>query len=33
LYTSFKSVLFGMKDFLLTAKDAAVFDAQPGFIR
>jgi len=33
LYTSFKSILFGLKDYLLTAKDAGFFDAQPGFIR
>jgi phosphate:Na+ symporter len=33
LYTSFKSILFGLKDFLLTAKEAEYFDAQPGFIR
>lgn len=33
LYTSFKSILFGLKDFLLNAKDAEYFDAQPGFIR
>lgn len=33
LYTSFKSILFGLKDYLLTAKEADFFDAQPGFIR
>lgn len=33
LHTSFKSVLFGLKDFLLTAKEAEYFDALPGFIR
>ncbi len=33
LYTSFKSVLFGLKDYLLTTKEAAYFDALPGFIR
>jgi phosphate:Na+ symporter len=33
IYTSFKSVLFGLKDYLLTAKDAAYFDGLPGFIR
>lgn len=33
LYTSFKSVLYGLKDFLLTSKEAEYFDALPGFIR
>jgi phosphate:Na+ symporter len=33
LYTSFKSLLFGLKDYLLTAKAAEHFDALPGFIR
>ena len=33
LYTSFKSILFGLKDYLLNVKDAEYFDAQPGFIR
>lgn len=33
LYTSFKSVLFGLKDYLLTPKEAEYFDALPGFIR
>lgn len=33
LYTFFKSVLFGIKDFLLTAREAEYFDALPGFIR
>ncbi len=33
IYTSFKSVLFGLKDFLLTPKEAEYFDAMPGFIR
>jgi phosphate:Na+ symporter len=33
LYTSFKSVLFGLKDFLLTTREAEYFDALPGFIR
>ncbi len=33
LYTSFKSVLFGLKDLLLTAREAEYFDALPGFIR
>lgn len=33
IYTSFKSVLFGLKDYLLTARDAAYFDGLPGFIR
>lgn len=33
LYTSFKSALFGSKDYLLSVKDAEYFDAQPGFIR
>jgi phosphate:Na+ symporter len=33
LYTSFKSILFGLKDYLLTAKEAEFFDTQPGFIR
>jgi phosphate:Na+ symporter len=33
LYTSFKSILFGLKDYLLTLKQADFFDSQPGFIR
>ena len=33
LYTCFKAVLFGLKDYLLTNKEAEFFDAQPGFIR
>lgn len=33
LYTSFKSVLFGLKEFLLTTKEAEYFETLPGFIR
>jgi phosphate:Na+ symporter len=33
LYTSFKSIIFGLKDYLLTVKEAEFFDTQPGFIR
>jgi phosphate:Na+ symporter len=33
LYTSFKSVLFGLKDFLLSSREAEYFDSLPGFIR
>lgn len=33
LYTSFKSILFGLKDYLLNTKEADYFDALPGFIR
>ncbi len=33
LYTSFKSVLYGLKDYLLTPKEAEYFDSLPGFIR
>lgn len=33
LYTSFKSILFGLKDYLLTIKEAEYFDSLPGFIR
>ena len=33
LYTSFKSILFGLKDYLLTAREADYFDGLPGFIR
>lgn len=33
LYTSFKSVVFGLKDFLLTNKEAEFFETLPGFIR
>jgi phosphate:Na+ symporter len=33
LYTFFKSILFGLKDYLLTAREADYFDALPGFIR
>jgi len=32
LYTSFKSILFALKDYLLTSKEAEYFGAQPGFI-
>jgi len=33
VFTSFKSILFGLKDYLLTSKEAEYFDSQPGFIR
>lgn len=33
LYTSFKSILFGLKDYLLTSKEAEYFEGLPGFIR
>ena len=33
LFTSYKSILFGLKDYLLNAKEAAYFDELPGFIR
>lgn len=33
MYTSFKSLLFGLKDYLLSAKEAEYFDGLPGFIR
>jgi phosphate:Na+ symporter len=33
LYTSFKSLLFGLKDYLLTTEEADYFDGLPGFIR
>jgi phosphate:Na+ symporter len=33
LYTSFKSILFGLKDYFLTTKEAEYFDNLPGFIR
>jgi len=33
LYTSYKSMWFGLKDFLLTASEAEQFDTMPGFIR
>ena len=33
LYTSYKSMWFGLKDFLLTTQEAEQFDALPGFIR
>ncbi len=33
LYTSFKSILFGLKDYFLTTKEAEYFDSLPGFIR
>lgn len=33
IFTSFKSMLFGIKDFLLTPKEAEYFDTLPGFIR
>lgn len=33
LYTSFKSMIFGLKDFLLSPAEADYFDDLPGFIR
>lgn len=33
IYTSYKSILFSVKDYLLTPKDAEYFDGLPGFIR
>ena len=33
LYTAYKSMWFGLKDFLLTTQEAEQFDALPGFIR
>ncbi len=33
LYTSFKSIVFGLKDMLLEPKEASYFDKLPGFIR
>jgi phosphate:Na+ symporter len=33
LYTSFKSILFGLKDYLLTPGEGDYFDTLPGFIR
>jgi len=33
IYTSYKSLLFSIKDYLLTAKQAEYFDSLPGFIR
>lgn len=33
LYTFFKSTLFGLKDYLLSPKEAEYFDNLPGFIR
>jgi phosphate:Na+ symporter len=33
IYTSYKSILFSIKDYLLTPKDAEYFDGLPGFIR
>lgn len=33
LYTSFKSIVFGLKEYLLTPDEAAFFDGLPGFIR
>jgi phosphate:Na+ symporter len=33
MYTSFKSMLYGLKDYLLTPKEAGYFDNLPGFIR
>lgn len=33
LYTSFKSMIIGLKDLLLTEKEAEYFDSLPGFIR
>jgi phosphate:Na+ symporter len=33
LSTSFKSILFGLKDYLLTPKEGEYFDSLPGFIR
>jgi phosphate:Na+ symporter len=33
LYTSFKSILFGLKDYFLSTGEAEYFDSLPGFIR
>jgi len=33
LYTSLKSILFALKDYLLSAEEAAYFENLPGFIR
>ncbi|MBK8610712.1 MAG: Na/Pi cotransporter family protein [Chitinophagaceae bacterium] len=33
LFSSFKSIWFGMKDYLLSAREAEHFDTLPGFIR
>jgi phosphate:Na+ symporter len=33
LYTSFKSILFGLKDYFLSTGEAEYFDNLPGFIR
>lgn len=33
LYTSFKSMVIGLKDLLLTPREAEFFDSLPGFIR
>jgi phosphate:Na+ symporter len=33
LYTSFKSIVFAYKDYLLTPQQAAYFESMPGFIR
>jgi phosphate:Na+ symporter len=33
MYTAFKSLLYGLKDYLLTPSEAAHFDSLPGFIR
>ncbi|HYC41153.1 MAG TPA: Na/Pi symporter [Chitinophagaceae bacterium] len=33
MYTTFKSLMLSLKDFLLTAEESDHFDAQPGFIR
>jgi phosphate:Na+ symporter len=32
IFTSFKSMIFALKDYLLDEKEAAVFEALPGFI-
>jgi phosphate:Na+ symporter len=33
LVSAYKSAIFSMKDFLLSAKEASLFDVSPGFIR
>ena len=33
LYTSFMSMLFSLKDYLLSQNEADYFENQPGFIR
>jgi phosphate:Na+ symporter len=33
MYTTFKSLMLALKDYLLTAEEADHFDSQPGFIR